>query len=122
MLKRYGALCEACDYRTDYLATYENRMGALPACIHCGDIMEYAWFGDAPHVTPERMWVEGTGAMRGRRVILNDSDDPWEGSGTNLCAEMSEEHVAKGKELLGKQPTNWGERKGTIVFDAGGGA
>lgn len=122
MLKRYGALCEACDYRMDYLSTYEDRMHNVPTCPKCDDDMEFAWFGKAPHVTPERMWVEGTGAMKGRRVLLNDSDDPWEGSGTNLCAEMSEEHCAKAKEMTGQKPANWGERKGTIVFDSGGGA
>lgn len=70
-----------------------------------------------PYVTPESLYVEGTVTQRGQRAILNDLDDPW--SGTPLEGQ-SEEFVAKEKEEAGIRAANWGERKGTIVFDAGG--
>jgi hypothetical protein len=73
-----------------------------------------------PYVTPERMWADGSVATRGKKVLINDCDDPWEGV-DGLSAEDSEEFVAKRNELTGKRPANWGERKGTIVFDTGKG-
>jgi len=80
--------------------------------------MERVWVGRAPYVTPERMWAEGSVASKGRRVKINDCDDPWE-TVPGLSAEQSEEFVAKSKEFKGTKPLNWGERRGTIVFDAG---
>jgi hypothetical protein len=119
MLLRYGALCEGCDVHVDYHTTYENRDYDIPLCPKCDDDMIRVWVGDSPHVTPESLYVEGGVVTKGKRAILNDSkDDPWDGV-DGLCAEQSEEFVAKSREFTGRTPANWGERKGTIVFDRG---
>jgi hypothetical protein len=118
-MPKYDAMCPTCKNVQEYQATYEMRERGAPGCDACGEQMERVWLSCA-YVTPERMWREGTGAMRGRRVLLNDCDDPWEGDGTNLCAEQSEEFMAKRKEFMHGKAANWGDRKGSIHFDVGG--
>lgn len=115
-MPRYDAVCPQCGVVQEYLADYEDRE-RTPFCFECEVDMERTWLS-APYVTPESLYVDGTVTQRGKRAILNDVDDPW--SGTPLEGQ-SEEYVAKTKELRGQAPNNWGDRKGTIVFDTAGG-
>jgi hypothetical protein len=118
MLLKYGALCEGCDIHVEYEATYENKDLDLPLCPRCGDDTIRVWMDRGPYTPPESLFTEGTGIARGKKVRVNDSDDPWEGT-LGLEVEASEEFVAKRAEMTGKGPSNWGDRKGTIVFDGG---
>lgn len=116
-MPRYDATCPACGSTEEYEATYEEMHSGAPICSPCQVQMEQTWLA-APYVTPERMWAEGTVASRGKRVLINDCDDPWEGV-PGLCAEQSEEFMAKRQETLGGRVSNWGDRKGPINFDVG---
>ena len=92
----YDAMCPQCEHVQEYSSTYEDRY-STPVCVICDTDMELCWVKSA-YVRPESMYGEGTVVSRGRRTLINDCDDPWE-SVPGLCAEMSEEYVAKGKEL-----------------------
>ena len=111
----YENECLQCGTVTTLHRTIAKR--DLPYTCECGGETERKW--SVPYVTPESLYVEGTVTQKGKRAILNDVDDPW--SGTPLEGQ-SEEYMAKKDEFLGKKPANWGDRKGTIVFDTGAAA
>jgi len=114
---RYDAMCPECGAVEEYAATYETIDSAAPKCGPCQVQMEQTWI-TAPYTTPERMWAEGSVATRGKRVKINDCDDPWSDT-PGLCAEQSEEFMAKRQETLHGKVSNWGDRKGSIHFDVG---
>ncbi len=76
-----------------------------PYTCLCGGETERIW--SIPYVTPESMYVAGGIVSKGRKVLVNDCDDPWE-SVPGLNSDMSEEFVAKGKELRRTITPNWG--------------
>ena len=99
----YEYKCPDCALTTVMMRPMKDRH-LLGVCASCG--IECERVHSVPYVTPESAYVSGGIASRGRKIILNDVDDPWEGSGTALCAEMSEEFVAKGKEARGEPKTS----------------
>ena len=117
MLLNYDAMCPVCQDVQEYSATYEDRHNT-PMCEYCDKAMEMCWVSQSAYVRPESMYAEGTIVTKGRKTIINDCDDPWE-TVPGLNSDMSEEFVAKGRELRGQRASNWGDRRGSIVFDAG---
>lgn len=68
-------------------------------CPRCGEEMERVV--SMPYVTPESLYVESR-IFPGQKVIVNDSDDPWEGTGVEdrLNAERSEQEMKKSSGRL----------------------
>jgi putative FmdB family regulatory protein len=94
----YEFQCSTCNSINEVRRLMKDRNDPCQ-CEWCGGDTER--IPSLPYVTPESLLVEGnTPATRGRRVLLNDCDDPWEGV-DGLSAEQSEEVMAKRDETLG---------------------
>lgn len=87
----YEWIHEECGARKDVVCSISDR-NETQRCPRCDEDMERVV--SVPYVTPESLWVESK-IFPGQKVMVNDYDDPWEGTGVedDLNAERSKQEM-----------------------------
>ena len=85
----YEYMCLKCGTMQELVRNTQER-DSMPKC-HCGG--RCGRQPSLPYVRPERMYV--TDPETGHRLVKNDSDNPWAGSGAEPEMQAKAEQVAR---------------------------